>query len=102
MSLAVAASPEALTHPVGRRTKTPRATRPASRQGDTKPKKVSFYLSPESLKRLGIHATMEGKSQSALVEELVQGYLRRYEMPRAARSTSSILDTTEDRQSDPT
>lgn len=54
-----------------------RVAKSPSRQAD-KPAKLSFYLSPETAKRLGIASVMEGRSQSAIVEQLLAESLRRW------------------------
>lgn len=43
-----------------------------------KPAKLSIYVHPEVAKRLGVHSVMTGKSQSAIVEQLIRESLRRY------------------------
>lgn len=91
MSLATSLSTETTSRPSKARSKAPRAVQA---QGD-KPRKVSFYLSDDSLKRLGVHATMDGVDRSHLVEQLIQEGLRRYDLPR--KRTSLV---TEDRQTD--
>ena len=43
-----------------------------------RPQKVSLYLSPKVAKALGVHALMEGKSQSALAEAILADSLKRF------------------------
>jgi hypothetical protein len=50
----------------------------APRHEEEKPLKLSIYLTPAAARRLGVHCTMERMSQSAVVEELINEYLRRY------------------------
>lgn len=86
-------TPMAIEPPKRPRSKPAKA---AGSQGD-KTKKVSFYLSDDSLKRLGVHATMDGVDRSSLVDQLIQEHLRRYDLPRR-RGGSPTPDTGEDRQ----
>lgn len=79
MSLASLTAPEA-NRRRGRTAKAPKS------QG-AKPIKASLYLSAEAAKRLGIHSTMEGKSQSAIVEALIQEHLRRWVVQDRAKPT---------------
>lgn len=64
----------------------PRATKAAGRQVATKPRKVSFYLSDEAVRRLGITATMESCDKSSVVERLVMDGLRRWVVSDRAKS----------------
>lgn len=86
MSLATPAASDLTSHQ-GR--KVSRSSRGANPPGD-KNKKVSFYLSDDSLKRLGVHATMDGVDRSRLVDQLIQVHLRRYDLPRKRGSSSSL------------
>lgn len=81
-----------------------RKTRAASRPKEEASKvleKCSWYVSPEARKRVAIHAAMEGKSQSDIVNEVLEA-LNRYSMPavntRASRASQPPADTGEDRQ----
>jgi hypothetical protein len=38
--------------------------------------KISAYISLESARRLGIHATMSGQDRSALIDSLIRDHLR--------------------------
>jgi hypothetical protein len=93
MSLAGSISIESTNRPKSSRGKS------AKPKGDNapKPRKVSFYLSDESLKRLGIHATMSNTDKSSLVEQLIRTGLRRFDMPRD-REKEQRTDVIEDRQ----
>lgn len=53
-------------------------------------KKRSWYVSEEATQRLGIEATMDGVSESEIVDRLLKG-LRKYSKPR-------LLDASEHRQ----
>ena len=74
-----------------------RASRPASRpedDADRKLKKGSWRVSSRALKQLAIHAAMEDRSQSAIVDELLLG-LNRYQMPRRnSRSSKEAAPAT--------
>lgn len=87
MSLATTNAPTIQPAPARPRSKSRGAT---SSQEPVKPKKVSLYLTPEALRRLDVHVAMEGGDRSRLVEQLVQGGLRRYEMPRR-RSDATLM-----------
>lgn len=71
------------TSPKGRQRR--RASKGASRpKSDASQmlKKGSWRVSSEGLKRLAVHAAMEERSQSAIVDELLLG-LNRYQLPRS-------------------
>ena len=53
------------------------AAKPPKSQ-DAKKVKVTYYLSPEAIRRIGIAATMEGEDKSAIVERLVHEHLRKW------------------------
>ena len=68
----------------------PRKPRKPKEIKETRPtRKTWFYLSDDATKRLGIHATMEGRDRSSLVEQLIMDNLRRFEMPRR-RSEATV------------
>jgi hypothetical protein len=80
-----------------------KASRAAKRQQATVAKtttKKSWYVSAEATRRLGVHATMENRSESDIVNELLEG-LNRFTMPaannRASRVATASADTSEDR-----
>lgn len=82
------------------RAKAPKASK---RQQVTSAKtttKKSWHVSPEAVKRVGVHATMEGKTESAIVTEALEA-LNRWAMPgantRASRAATTSADTSEDR-----
>jgi hypothetical protein len=75
--------------------------RPVSRS--TKPQvaskvKVGLYISPESARRLGATALMEGKDRSDLVDELIRQHLRRWVVVDRGGAPGPTLPVTEDRQ----
>ena len=86
-------------------------TRGKSARAATRPKaevvkaaeKRSWYVSPEATKRVAIHAAMEGRSQSDIVNELCEG-LNRFTLPsvnsRAVKTAQPAADTGEDRQTE--
>jgi hypothetical protein len=81
-----------------------KATKAPKRQQATVAKstvKKSWHVSPEGVKRLGITAVMEGRSESAIVDELLLG-LNRYTMPaqntRGSKTVTTSSDTPKDRQ----
>jgi hypothetical protein len=75
--------------------------RPASRS--TRPQvvskvKVGLYISPESARRLGATALMEGKDRSDLVDELIRQHLRRWVVVDRGGAPEPTLPVTGDRQ----
>jgi hypothetical protein len=96
MSLAstIATSTEGL--PKGQVAKRPRSARATSRQGShvaTKSKKVSFYLSPEAIRRLGIAATMTDSDKSRVLEAIIADapILKRWVVSDRAKSDASAM-----------
>ena len=69
MSLATIHHPAIDVAPKPRRAKSSRAT---SRPDAERARKVSFYLSAEAIRRLGIAATMEETDKSRLLERVIQ------------------------------
>ncbi len=96
MSLATNFAPDLSTARPAKRAKA--ASRPRVEPAKAM-KKGSWYVSPEALKRLAIHATMEDKSQSELVNELLLS-LNRFNMPgvntRASRAPADDHSSTEE------
>ena len=45
---------------------------------DAKKVKATYYLSAESIRRVGIAATMEGEDKSAIIERLIHEHLRKW------------------------
>lgn len=60
--------------------------------------KTAVHLSPESFRRLGIAAVMEGRTQSDIIDKLISDALRRYVVSDRGDRPSLSLDTGEDRQ----
>jgi hypothetical protein len=54
----------------GRGNKSPRAQEPKGKV------KIAAYVSLESSRRLGIHATMTGQDRSAIIDQLIREHLR--------------------------
>jgi hypothetical protein len=49
----------------------------ATKSQDSKAKqKISVYISMESVRRLGVHATMTGQDKSTVVDTLIREHLR--------------------------
>ena len=81
------------------------STRPRRRPVSRSPKpqadrkiKVGLYISPESARRLGATALMEGKDRSDLVDELIRQHLRRWVVVDRGGAPGPTLPVTEDRQ----
>lgn len=53
------------------------AAKVTKRQSD-KPVKKGFYLSIDAARRLGVTATMDGRDESSIVDELIRTHLRKY------------------------
>ena len=92
MSLMTTTIPESLGSPIAPRARSPRVTKAASRQVASKPRKVSFYLSDEAIRRLGSTATMEGTDKSRVVERLVTEGLRRWGVSDRAKPTDQATE----------
>ena len=63
----------AQTRAATRAAKAPKGT---SRQGDEKSIKVSFYLSPEIITRVGVAASLRRKDRSTIVEQALAEQLK--------------------------
>ena len=55
-----------------------RAVAKSSRQADERPMKIGLNLSAESWRRLGVYSTMENRTQSDIVDELIRHHLKKY------------------------
>ena len=55
-------------------------------------KKVWFYLTDDAIKRLGVHATMEGRDRSAVVDQLITDGLRRWRVQELGSSDRARPD----------
>ena len=76
--------------------KTRATRRPASQRSPASPrseakKKVWFYLSPDAIRRLGVAASMEDSDRSAIVENLIQGGLKRWVVQDRSRPAAQTL-----------
>ena len=49
--------------------------------------KVTLHLTVETAQRLGIESAMRRISQSAIAEEVLAGYLSRWQLPSVAEAT---------------
>ena len=75
--------------------KTPQPTTPAKQ-------KLTLYVSVEASKRLGVHATMFGTDQSALVESLINDGLKRFVVSDRAKPDGDVVRHGHDAGSTPT
>jgi hypothetical protein len=55
-----------------------RAVARSGKQAEERPMKIGLNLSPESWRRLGVTSTMENKTQSQIVDDLIRQHLRKY------------------------
>lgn len=55
--------------------------------------KTAIVISADSMKRLGIQAVMTGKTQSELIEELIQANMRRFVVQDRFRDSSAQVDS---------
>jgi hypothetical protein len=69
MSQAASEGPES-------KSRKPRVSRATKGQDAKSKQKISVYVSLESARRLGIHATMTGQDRSAIVDSLIRDHLR--------------------------
>ena len=61
-----------------------------SRPAEEKPMKIGLHISPESWRRLGVTSTMENKTQSQIVDDLIRQHCRKYVVQvRSTRSEDS-------------
>jgi hypothetical protein len=102
MSLAAAVSPtlEGLpTAPAAKRARSPRATSRQGSQAAKASRKVSFYLSSEAIRRLGIAATMNDSDKSRVLEQVIaeSPSLRRWVVSDRAKASA---EATQDLSSD--
>jgi hypothetical protein len=77
-----------------RRRRTSKGDKSPARHGAEKTK-VSFYLSVDAARKLGVHALWMDKDRSQLVEELIQTHLREFIVSHRG---GNARDTLEDRQ----
>lgn len=71
MSLASTLQADLPPAPGAKRARAPRATSRQSGQGATRPRKVSFYLSAEAVRKLGVVASMEDTDKSKILERII-------------------------------
>jgi hypothetical protein len=72
MTLMMTTTADHPTAPVTRRAKATRATSRRAPQDDNATRKVSFYLSPEAIRRLGVVASMEDSDKSKVLERVIR------------------------------
>lgn len=96
MSLAVniAPNPDGLLN--GQIVKRPKSARATSRHRSnipSKSRKVSFYLSPESIRRLGVAATMTDSDKSRILEAIIASApeLKRWVVSDRAKSSDGAM-----------
>ena len=92
-----------IENPVASSNRKPRAARApkgTSRPDAPKPKKVSFYLSPEAIRRLGVTAAMESTDKSRVVEQLIADHLKRWVVSDRARSADGAMVATQEVSAD--
>lgn len=80
--------------PTSKPARSPRATSRRKPQADEKPRKVSFYLSPAAIRRLGVAASMEDTDKSKILEQVIRdsAVLRRWVVSDRARSGESDVE----------
>jgi hypothetical protein len=61
--------------PRPRRSRIARSTKGQDAKGKVK---IAAYVSVDSARRLGIHATMTGQDKSTVIDHLIRDHLRRY------------------------
>lgn len=96
MSLATSIPTKVENLPNGQVGKRPRPARATSRQGSnvaTRSRKVSFYLSPEAIRRLGVAATMTDSDKSRVLEAIIAGApeLKRWVVSDRAKSSEPAM-----------
>jgi hypothetical protein len=83
-----------------RRARSPRATSRPKDQVAERPRKVSFYLSADACRRLGVAASMEDTDKSRVVERLIRDGLKRWVIADRAKPAGQLdLAGEEDRAS---
>jgi hypothetical protein len=75
---------------MGRKETGPRESSPSDQiddlPGGTKTVKVTLHLTVGTAQRLGVESAMRRISQSAIAEEVLAGYLSRWQLPAVADS----------------
>lgn len=71
MSLATSLPTDLPNAPASKRPRSPRATSRLASAVPARPRKVSFYLSPEAIRRLGVAATMTDSDKSKVLEAII-------------------------------
>ena len=68
----------------------------SSKPAEEKPMKIGLHLSPESWRRLGVTSTMENRSQSRIVDELIRQHLRKYVVQVRSPKSEDLAGVTEE------
>lgn len=92
MSLATTNLTDLPAAPTARRARSPRATSRQADRADSKPRKVSFYLPPELVRRLGVMASMMDSDKSKVLGQVLASspMLRRFVVSDRSRDTDLI------------
>lgn len=78
-----------------------RAAKTPKLQDAKKKVKISIYVSLESARRLGIHATMTSLDRSSIVDSLIREHLRDWVVQYRPVSKGSGLDSAESQEDAP-
>jgi hypothetical protein len=78
---------------VGKRSRSPKATSRQGSQVASKTRKVSFYLSPEAIRRLGVAATMTDSDKSQVLEAIITSApeIKRWVVSDRAKSSDGAM-----------
>ena len=88
------AAPDQLQLPAARRAKSAGSTSRRRDQVDVKPLKVSFYLTPDAIRRLGVVASMLDTDKSKVLEQVLatSPTLKRFVVSDRSRSEADAAD----------
>jgi hypothetical protein len=85
--------------PVEPRTRKPRVTKSSKGQDSKGKVKIAAYVSQESARRLGIHATMTDQDKSTIIDTLIREHLRdwvvQYRPSRGGEEPAREIDAPE-------
>jgi hypothetical protein len=56
--------------------------------------RIGLHITPESWKRLGVFSTMENRSQSEIVDELIRCHLKKYTVSVRSAMTEDLASPT--------
>lgn len=71
------------------------AKRLGAKSASGKTVRLQLHLAEETVKRLGVHCALEGRNQSAMVEEVLNSYLRYRGKGRELWGTADADDSAE-------